>query len=169
MMNHKLSPFSLTRVRRNHALEHATLNVLSEKSHRQFLVGYSDFRGFWIVGHTDTDDLQMAVDEALARLRRGESRLAISANCGTNFATNGLLAGSAAWLAMANSGKNWKQRLERLPMVVALVSLVLMFAQPLGPLLQARVTTEPRIGDLRITGISIYERNGVPVHRVMTA
>ncbi len=35
------------RVRRNHALEHATLQILTEKKHPHTLAGLSDTRGFW--------------------------------------------------------------------------------------------------------------------------
>ena len=36
------------RVRRNHALEHATLHVLQEKGIKTQLWGISDVGGFWI-------------------------------------------------------------------------------------------------------------------------
>src|SRR5512146_3538660 len=92
-------PF-ISRVRRNHGLEHATLHILSERHPGLPMAGHSDFGGFWIVGNLEVDDLQSAVDEALERMNNGEEELAIHPNCGTNFATAGVMAGGAAFLAM---------------------------------------------------------------------
>ena len=37
-------------VRRNHALEHATLHILGRKYKDRVMGGYSDPSGFWIIG-----------------------------------------------------------------------------------------------------------------------
>lgn len=158
----------LSRVRRNHALEHATLQMLARGRRRPRLAGYSDLRGFWIVGEVSLEELQAAVEEALERLRNGEYGLAIHPNCGTNFALSGLLAGCAAWLSMLNSGPGLRRKAERLPLVITLVTLALIVAQPLGPLAQARLTTQPRIGSLQVIEITGYRRGGIPMHRVVT-
>jgi hypothetical protein len=159
-------PFS--RVRRNHALEHATLQVISRKNPRVSLAGSSDMGGFWVLGDVDTQELQEGVDEALDRLRGGERSLAVHPNCGTNFAAAGVLAGGAAWLGMLGSGDGIKRKAERLPLIISLVTVVLILAQPLGPILQARVTTQAAPGDLQVTGITRYQRGEMPVHRVAT-
>jgi len=157
----------LLHIRRNHALEHATLQLLGNKNPLLKLIGSSDIQGFWVIGEVDTQTLQEAADEALARLKAGERELAIHPNCGTNFAISGLLAGCAAWLAMLGSG-GARRKLERLPWVISLVTMVLVLTQPLGPLFQARVTTEARPGDLSIISITCMERNGLFMHRVVT-
>ena len=92
-------PFILE-TRRNHALEHATLHVLAEKHPTQPMAGHSNPTGFFILGELPTDDIQSAAAQALARLRAGESELAIHPGCGTNLATTALLAGTLAWLVM---------------------------------------------------------------------
>ncbi len=160
--------FQVSRLRRHHALEHATLQILARRNPRLMLAGYSDLRGFWIIGKVDTQDLQEAVDEALLRLRNGEFALAIHPNCGTNFAVSGLLAGSAAWLAMLGSGEGWRKKLDRLPVVVTLVTLALMVARPLGPLFQAYLTTEAQPGELAVRAINCYENGHFFAHRVLT-
>jgi hypothetical protein len=157
----------LTAVRRNHALEHATLRILSLKHPRLNLAGYSDFRGFWVYGSLSTDALQEAVDEALSRLKAGEYSLAIHPTCGTNFVVSGMIAGSAAWLGMLGT-RNVKSNLERWPLVVVLTTLALIFSNPLGPKLQRVLTTEPRLGDLRVFEIIRLQRNRTPIHRVVT-
>ncbi len=158
----------VSRVRRNHALEHATLQVLSRINPRRSLAGYSDGGGFWILGNVSTEELQQAVDEALARLHAGERGLVIHPYCGTNFAITGLLAGSAAWLAMLTGGSNLRRKLERWPLVVMLVTFAVIVAQPLGPLFQARLTTQADVGALQVMEIIRFQRGGTQMHRVGT-
>ena len=55
------------RVRRNHALEHATLQILAEKHHPHRLGGLSDTQGFWVFGEVDPESLFNAAEEARKR------------------------------------------------------------------------------------------------------
>jgi hypothetical protein len=86
----------MKRVRRNHALEHATISVVTERHPTVFLSGRSTRRGFYVFGKIETQELRSAVDEALRRLREGESALAVHPRCGTNLAVAGILSGVAA-------------------------------------------------------------------------
>lgn len=156
------------RVRRNHALEHATLQVLAEKNADLRMAGYSDPNGFWLVGEIGTDQVEMAVRQALARLRGGERRLAIHPHCGTNLVTTGFLAGAFAWLAMLGAGRSARERVERLPMVITMVTLGMMVAQPLGPKMQELVTTSPEMDGVDIVHIERMQRGNTPLHRVVT-
>jgi hypothetical protein len=158
----------LSRIRRNHALEHATLQVLAKRNPAYRMAGYSSPGGFWLVGNVSTGEVRLAVHEALARLENGEHQLAIHPNCGTNFVASGLLAGSLAWLLMLGGGSSWRKRLERWPVVVSLVTMVLILAQPLGPLVQARLTTAPTPEGLRVVGIVLQQEGEFSVHRVLT-
>ncbi len=156
------------RVRRNHALEHATLQILAEKKHPHRLGGLSDTRGFWVMGEIDVETLFTAAEEARNRLNKGEHYLAIHPNCGTNFATAGIVSGFLAWLAMLGVKKSWNDRLDRLMNVITLVTLGTILAQPLGPKLQQTVTTEANLGDLRIVEVMQAKSQGIPTHRVLT-
>ncbi len=158
----------ISRVRRNHALEHATLQVLAKKDQHVSAAGYSDPGGFYILGNVSTDTLHDAVSEALRRLQEGEEHLAIHPNCGTNFAASGLVAGSLAWLAMIGTRGNMRDKMERWPLVTILATLGVIFSQPLGPYLQKHFTTDGDVGELEVTEITRIERNGAPVHRVKT-
>lgn len=100
-----LESFPISRVRRNHGLEHATLHILAEQHPRTSLAGHSDLGGFWILGEVDIEDIQNAVDQALKRLQNGEEELAVHPNCGTNFVTAGTFAGVAASMAMFGAGR----------------------------------------------------------------
>lgn len=160
-------PFS--RVRRNHALEHATLAVLTEKNPGLRMAGYSDPQGFWLIGEIETGQIEEAVHQALARLRGGEHSLAIHPYCGTNLVTTGFLAGSFAWLGMLGAGRSTRDRFERLPLIISLVTLGMMIAQPLGPKVQERVTTSHDTSGMKVVKIERRQRGEVPLHRVVTS
>jgi hypothetical protein len=159
----------INRIRRNHALEHATLQILARSNPFARMAGYSDMNGFWLVGDISTDGLAAAVEEAQARLRAGEAGLAIHPNCGTNYVATGFLAGIAAWLSMLGTGSGFRRKLDRLPVIISVVTLVVLFSAPLGPYLQATLTTQPQIGNLQVVRIELSLRqNKMPVHRIIT-
>jgi hypothetical protein len=163
-------PISL--VRRNHGLEHATINLLSKRHPERAFAGHSDARGVWIMGEVSTDELVTTIKTALSRMNSGERGLAIHDHCGTNAVTTGLLAGTAAWLATLKTENNWKKKLDRWPLVILLVTGAIILAQPLGPIVQAKVTTSGAPGGLHITKVTRYERSQFrpsAVHRVETA
>lgn len=100
----------LLTARQVHALEHATVWVLSEMAaardpgpesqpDNESLGGLSTDRGFYLYGQVDLNDLRRAVDRALERLRNGEWDLAVHPRCGTNLSvalmvTAGLVLGT---------------------------------------------------------------------------
>ena len=159
-------PFILE-TRRNHALEHATIHMLSAKYPDRHLAGHSNPTGFFVLGNVTTDDLKSAVTEARTRLRAGESELAIHAGCGTNFATTALMAGTFAWFPLSGT-KPLRRRLCLLPFAVAFGILGFVLSQPLGPILQAKVTTEADLGTLQVEDIIPVRKRGAAVHRVIT-
>ncbi len=163
----ELAPIS--KVRRNHGLEHATINLLNKAHPNRAYAGHSDINGFWIIGNIDTEELTLTIKDALARMNGGQHNLAIHPNCGTNAATTGVIAGGLAWLAMLGSGNNWKKRLDRLPWVIALVTGAVILAAPLGPKVQEKVTTCGVPGGLHIAQVVRYERGKIIAHRVITA
>jgi hypothetical protein len=158
----------ISRVRRNHGLEHATLHVLAERHPGRPLAGHSDLGGFWIIGDLSVEELAAAIQEARARLESGESKLAIHPNCGTNFAASGILAGLAAAVAMFGVGKRVRDNLDRLPLAMLLATLALIISQPLGLQLQEHITTSGVLGMLRVVEIIPRWQGKVKAHRVVT-
>jgi hypothetical protein len=156
-------PF-IAQTRRHHALEHATIQVLNNRFPTLHLVGWSTHRGFYIHGHVSTADVQNAVAEALARLRRGESYLAIHPRCGTNLVTTGTLVGLIAFLTMLPGDR--RSRRERLPLVLLLSTLGALFAQPLGMLVQEHITTDPSMDGAITVEIESSSIGDVPLHMV---
>lgn len=86
-------------LRQVHALEHATVWVLSEAQNafynlgdRQTLGGLSTEQGFYLYGQVNKIKLERAVNVALQRLTSGEWNLALHPRCGTNVSAGILLA-----------------------------------------------------------------------------
>lgn len=158
----------LSRLRRNHGLEHATTHVLSQHKPNRPLIGHSDFGGFWIIGEFSSEEVTDASVEALRRLRAGERQLALHPNCGTIWATYGLAAGLGAFIGMVGVGRRWRDKFQRLPLVALLATGALILAQPLALKLQERFTTSGDPGDLEIAEVLKTKLAGKTAHRVIT-
>jgi hypothetical protein len=139
----------LTLVRKNHAVEHATISVLGRNldKYGQF-GGSSNSSGYYIYGPATKENVLQASAEAVDRLNLGEHQLAISPFCGTNF----LLGGAMATLTTgAILGK--KNRLNKIPEAIGLSVLALVGAFRLGSIAQRKWTTLAEIGNLTIDSI----------------
>ena len=154
----------LASVRRNHALEHATIAILLGKvGLNTRLLGRASADGFYIFGNVPSEKVRESAVEALARLKQGESQLAISPLCGTNLAVAGILAGLASLLALGG-----RSRLERLPNVLMAATVAVVGAQPLGRLVQRHVTTSPDVQGLEIVEVTAVGHGLAPLHKVKT-
>jgi hypothetical protein len=151
-------------VRRNHALEHATVSILlGREGQHMRLVGRASLDGFYILGNVSPEKISECAVEGLARLKQGESQLAVSPLCGTNLAVAGILAGLASLLALGN-----RRRFERLPNVLAAAVLAVVGAQPMGRLIQKHVTTSTDLDGLEIVSVTPVGRGLIPLHKVKT-
>jgi hypothetical protein len=97
-------------LRQVHALEHATVWMLSEPNHFQtsqgrpakvpvdneLLGGLSTEQGFYLYGEVNISDLRRAVTLGLNRLIHGEWDLAVHPRCGTNVSVAMLLTAGLA-------------------------------------------------------------------------
>jgi hypothetical protein len=79
-------------LRRNHALEHATIAVMMEREPGRKLNGFSTDDGFFVQGVRSIAEVESAAREAIRRLQNGEKGLAIHRNCGTTIVAANLLA-----------------------------------------------------------------------------
>lgn len=157
----------ILKIRRNHGLEHASLTILSQQKPALVLSGISFAGGFYVLGEVETGDLRTAVFMALTRMQNGEKALAVHPNCGTNFVVSGFVAGFLAWLGMLNA-RDRRDKIERLPLIITLVTLAIIYTRPLGPLLQERVTTSGEPGALKIVDIYPLRIGNMRLHRVVT-
>ncbi len=134
-------------IRRNHALEHATVAVLLARHGPTRLAGRASGDGFFILAEVDSDELGSCAGEALERLQRGEAFLAISPLCGTNIAVTGLLAAAAAMGVLASGNRR-----DRFPNAFTAAMLGVFVAQPVGRLVQKHITTRSDLQAIEIAG-----------------
>ena len=166
MLQPILSSPPIDRIRRNHGLEHATIHVLSSRK-RRTMAGYSDTNGFWLMGDLKTDEVTAAVNDALHRMKNGEPELAVHPGCGTNYVTAGAFAALAAFVAFFGA-RNWREKLERLPLAMALITGAIIFAQPVGMRLQSEITTDGHVRDLEVASVKKVSDSPVVMHRIET-
>jgi len=157
----------LSRLRRNHGLEHATITLLSQRFPNRRMAGYSYPGGFFLLGDIPTEQVREVVAQALSRMNNGERNLAVHPNCGTNYAVSGLVAGGLAWLGLAGA-KSKRDRVERLPLAITLATLGLILSAPLGPRIQERITTSGDPQSLSIANIYPIRLGPLQLHRVVT-
>lgn len=158
----------IARTRRNHALEHATIHMLSQRYRDLRMVGRSTPQGFILYGDVPTDAVQEAAQEALARLKAGQRELAVHPTCGTNAVAAGTLAGLGAFLVLTPRRRSVAEWLSRLPTVLLVTTLGFILGQRLGLAMQATLTTDPRVGDMRIVAVVREEHGPIVQHYVYT-
>jgi hypothetical protein len=135
-------------LRRNHALEHATIVVMMEREPGRKLSGFSTDEGFFVQGVRSMEEVDSAARDALRRLRRGQRRLAIHRNCGTTIVAANLLA-AVFFLTALGVGlymNNWPLYL----LIVGSVALALLLRVPLSLLLQRFVTTDSDLSNAEV-------------------
>jgi hypothetical protein len=152
------------RTRQNHAVEHATVHILAQRYPGLEVMGRSTPAGFYIYGAVPTEALVSAVTEALARLRAGESHLAVHPRCGTNLAVSSLVGGLVVSLFLRRRRAPWW---EEFPQLLLALSTVLFLSQPLAYTVQKHITTDAHIGDLQIRRVERRLLGGrMPVHYI---
>ena len=152
-------------VRRNHALEHATIAVLMRRlGPNARMVGRATPGGFYIYGEMPEEAVEESAREGLARLKSGEAHLAVSALCGTNLAVAGVMAGLAA-LAVSGGRNRW----ERMPTTLLSSMLAVLAAQPVGRWLQKNFTTSADVSGLEIMNVRHAGQGMRHFHKVETS
>jgi len=131
-------------LRMNHALEHATVNILESRYGYKNLAGYAENNGFYIIGANNIFQVEQAAREALTLLKRGEKELAVHDKCGTSISmVNFLSALAFIFLILVTGHFN-----------IMNVLLAVLFANLLGPLLgrfvQRYFTTSADVSEMEI-------------------
>ncbi len=150
-------------VRENHALEHATIVMLSQRYPDVRFSGVSFASGFFVFGDVPTEAVRPAAEQALARLRGNQPELAIHERCGTNLAVTGMLTAFSAMLVARlrkpyNSFNN----------IMLATTAAIVAGRPLGLLTQRYITTRTPASNFRIGEISRLVALGAPAHFVHT-
>jgi hypothetical protein len=153
----------IRRTRQHHAIEHATIHLLTARYPERRYSGVSDPFGFTIYGEVvDEHDLRRVVGDALLRLQGGERRLAIHPNCGTNLATTGVVVTLTA-LITGGGRRSW---VERFTTALLFVMPALLLSRPLGYRLQ-QYTTLADVADRWVAEIRPVNFAGPNAYRVL--
>ncbi|GCF09481.1 DUF6391 domain-containing protein [Dictyobacter arantiisoli] len=150
-------------VKQNHALEHATIVLLSRKYPEVRLSGISFAAGFFVFGDLPTAAIRPAADEALQLLRTTQPELAVHERCGTNLAVAGLLTGLSS-MAVAKMRRPYSTANN----VILASTASLILARPLGLTVQRYITTQTPNSSMRILDVKSLTVMGAPAHFVST-
>ena len=134
-------------LRKNHALEHATINVIEEQFGSRQLSGYAAEDGFYIFGAVDPGILEAAARAGHGRLLAGERELVVHRRCGTTIAAANFIS-SAAFLGLL-----WATRHFTFLNVMVALAVANLIGPLLGTMLQKHVTTSWDVRDREISGI----------------
>jgi hypothetical protein len=138
-------------LRRNHALEHATIAVMMERQPGRKFNGFSDSDGFFVQGVRSLEEVEGAAREAIQRLHDGDRKLAIHRNCGTTIVAANILAavfflaviGVALYLGFGLSAELYL-------LIVGGMLLSLTLRIPFSLLLQRFVTTNQDLSNAEV-------------------
>ena len=150
-------------VKQNHALEHATIVLLSQKYPNVRLAGISFAAGFFVFGDIPTEAIIPTANEALTLLRTTHPELAIHERCGTNLAVSGLLTGLAAMTVA-----RMRRPFNSFNNVILASTAALILARPLGLVVQRYFTTQTPNATMTISGVTPRSFFGTPAHFVST-
>ena len=134
-------------LRRNHALEHATIVVMMEREPGRKLNGFSTDDGFFVQGVRSMEEVDSAAREALRRLQQGQRNLAVHRNCGTTIVAANLL---AAVLFLVSMGVGLYMGWPLYLLIVGSVVLSFLLRVPLSLLLQRFVTTDANLSNAEV-------------------
>ncbi|MGI5875355.1 MAG: DUF6391 domain-containing protein [Dethiobacteria bacterium] len=135
------------KLRANHALEHATINVMEENFGCLNLSGQGEENGFVIQGAVDPHHLINAARVGLSRLKNGEKNLAIHRRCGTSILAANLLSSILIVYLL------WSIGYFGFFYILLALFVAQLFGPALGVLLQKFVTTSTRVDNYEIVGI----------------
>lgn len=150
-------------VRQNHALEHATIVLLSRKFPDVRLAGVSFAAGFFVFGDIPTAAILPAAEEALTLLRTTSPELAIHERCGTNLVVAGLLTGLSA-MAVAKMRRPYNTANN----AILASTTALILARPLGLQAQRYLTTQTPSESMSIEKVTPMNLLGTLAHFVST-
>jgi hypothetical protein len=161
------------RVQHNHALEHATINLLSRRYPKAQIMGLSGPLGFTLYSTLTAEDIIPAAREALQALKAGDVNLAIHENCGTNLVITAAMTTLATLVGFGGLNRSRERHaflkaLERLPQAVLFNAVAIIAAMPLARWVQANVTTNPDVHNIEIASFFTDYQGGLRRIRVHT-
>jgi len=154
----------IDKIRRNHALEHATVALMIEEGINGLVAGYATSNGFWLFSKAINHDVANASEKALKRLCQGNSSLAVSKNCGTNIVLTILVADLAFHLYRRITKSNSADFGARILISAASIAI----SNPLGLKIQQYLTTLSDVRRVKIMKVRSYKFGRMYLHKVYT-
>lgn len=154
-------PFQLIKIafnknlRNNHALEHATINILESKFGYHRLAGFAREDGFVVQGRINPYHLQEAASLGLQLLKKGNHNLAVHNNCGTSMLGANFTAAIIFLLLLWVTGT-----LSILNIILAIIAAHLLGPKT-GKILQKFLTTSTKVDDMVISGINYRKPHSI--------
>jgi uncharacterized protein YqhQ len=135
-------------IRRNHAIEHATINVLEQLAgHNLNISGLSREDGFYISGIQNPEMVEDAAIKSLRLLKQGNCHLAIHKRCGTDMAIANFVSALIFLILLFTTGM-----FSILNIVIALL-LSNLISPYLGGYVQKYFTTSCDVANMEIVGL----------------
>ncbi len=135
-------------LRRNHAIEHATINVLEQlAAHRLNVSGLSREDGFYISGIQNPEMVEQAAVKGLSLLKQGQCDLAIHRRCGTDVAIANFISALVFLVLLFTTG------MFSLWTIVIALLLANLMSPYLGELVQKYFTTSCDVQRMEIKGL----------------
>ncbi len=142
--------FTDKEVRRNHALEHATANVLEEKYGVKYVAGIAFKDGYKLFGRMPHPSVLVdAAREGLQRLKKGEKHLAVHPRCGTS-----LIVGQFIFALLFITVFLFLHAFSLLDLLLAII-ISIMISRPLGLLVQKYFTTTTDVENIEFVDLSV--------------
>jgi len=144
-----LKTFFNKKVRRNHALEHATISILEKVTGYAHFEGMAYENGFTVRGTVSPELILASAREALDELQRGHYDLAIHPKCGTTILVVNTFSSIIfiTLLILTGALNLWS--------VILALSLGHLVGPLTGKLVQRYITTSIDLEDLEITGVEV--------------
>jgi len=144
-------------IRRNHALEHATSNILEKYAGRPLPIsGIAQKNGFIISGLGDPEMIIEAAQEGLRLLKQGKCSLAIHRRCGTSIAIANFTAAVIFLLILILTGY-----FSVLSIIISLF-LANVLGRNFGSFIQKYFTTSCDVENMHIVGIEPEFKRDIP-------
>lgn len=135
-------------IRRNHAIEHATINVLEQSAGYQLNIsGLSKEDGFYITGIQNPQMVEDAAIQGLNLLKQGNCQMAIHRRCGTDMAIANFVSALIFLILLFTTGM-----FSFLSIIIALF-LSNLISPYLGEYVQKYFTTSCDVMNMEIVGL----------------
>jgi len=165
LMFDRISKITLN-VRKNHAIEHATVSVLlAEGKKKSAVLGFAIPTGFIISSKSNKNEILSAARSGLKLIQSGDEEVSISQFCGTNIVVAAFISGVSTLLISRILGKKSKNILNMANGFI----LSSLFSKPIGRLVQKYVTTNSNVKNIKISKGRSIKLGSFYIHYVSTS